>query len=157
MLKAGWKFREIKIWNDDKCNKGTQYIPWMLFAGSCLLNFAHIVKKMLPNYSICQHNFTDKRYRILKSELEVEELAEDSEELFRRTMLDRYIDRPNPTFLKRKFATCDNICFASFCANYVLEMNKNDWQSVVLDESRNGTNHNERLLSQVFQKVFKNF
>lgn len=99
----------------------------MLFAGSCLLNFAHIVvKKMLPNYSICQHNFTDKRYRILKSELEVEELAEDSEELFRRTMLDRYIDRPNPTFLKRKFATCDNICFASFCADYVLEMNKND-------------------------------
>ena len=85
-----------------------------------------LLRKCFPTIQYVNTNFTDKRYRILKSELEVEELAEDSEELFRRTMLDRYIDRPNPTFLKRKFATCDNICFASFCANYVLEMNKND-------------------------------
>ena len=86
----------------------------------------------------------DERYRIFKSELDIEEYAKYSEELFRRNMLDKHINQPNATFVKGKFLVYDKIYFASYCANYVLEVNKkddqnNDWQPVVLDEFVNET------------------
>ena len=73
-------------------------------------------------------------------------------------MYGRYIDRPDATFLKGLFAICENICFASFCANVVLEINKNDdenndWQPLVLGESVNETNHNKRLLSKAIPLI----
>ena len=99
-------------------------------ARSCLFDYDCIlVKKMFPGYSTWQHKFARRK-------------------LFKGNMLDRYIDRPNPKFLKGKFA----ICFASFSANYDLRINikasqDNVWQPLVLGESLKETkNQNERFL-----------
>eukprot|EP00111_Clytia_hemisphaerica_P012052 TCONS_00035416-protein len=83
----------------------------------------------------------DQRYRIFKSKEEIEELPEDSDDLFKRNMLNRYIDRPNT-------GQFNTMCYATFCANYTSDTKKNtndenDWQPTVLDDSTSEVNHQE--------------
>lgn len=105
------------------------------------------LRKCFPAVYFVNTNLPDQRYRIFKSQNEVEELAEDSEEVFKRNMLDRYSDRPNALYMQGKYAVLNDMCYATFCANYVLDTKKtidnNDWQPVVLDETVNETNHDD--------------
>ena len=78
-----------------------------------------------------------KRYRVCKSEEELEELPPDSTDVFKRNSLDRYMDRPNVTFKRGQYYMIDNLCFAEFLAYYVLDTSKkldivNDYQPEVL-------------------------
>lgn len=104
------------------------------------------LRKCSPAIYFVNTNLPTERYRIFKSENEIEELPEDSEDVFKLNMLDRYIDRPNQLFMDGKYASLNNMCYATFCANYVLDtkkknMDDNDWKPVVLDETVNETNH----------------
>ena len=60
-----------------------------------------------------------------KTEEELRKLPEDSQDIFKRNMLDRYIDRANKTFLQGKFAVIDDLCYAEFCSNYRLDAKVN--------------------------------
>ena len=104
------------------------------------------LRKCFPAIQFVNTNLSDQRYRIFKSAEEIEELPDDSDDLFKRNMLDRYIDRPNAIFKGGKFRMFNQICYATFCANYVLDTSKkstheNDWQPIVLDECVNELNH----------------
>ena len=84
-------------------------------------------------------NIPEKRYRIFRSKEDLEELPADSTEIFQRNMLDRYIDRPDRTFQKGKYAEVDSMCFAEFLAYYSVQSkakqeSRNDSQPVVLDD-----------------------
>ena len=74
---------------------------------------------------------------MIKNEEEINEISEDSEDIFKRNMLGRYVDRPNKTFLRGKFAVCDELCYVQFCAFYRLDSKVNydelinDCQSIV--------------------------
>ena len=88
-----------------------------------------------------------KRFRVCRTEEELGELPEDSTDVFKRNMLDRYIDRPNITFKGGKFSVVDRICFAEFCAYYYLPSmkdvieNVNDSQPEVLEDQVVEENH----------------
>ena len=70
-------------------------------------------------------------------------------------MLDRYVDRPNETFLDGKFAVCDQLCYAQFCAYYRLDNNVdyeeliNDCQPIVLSDLIIEQNHENSVLPKV--------
>ena len=104
------------------------------------------LRKCFPTVAFINTNTPDQRYRIFKSQDEIEELAEDSNEVFIRNMLDRYVDRPNKEFHHGKYAMLDEMCYASFCAHYTLDTKsrvnaENDWQPVILDDGINEINH----------------
>ena len=61
-------------------------------------------------------------------------------------MIDRYIDRPNKTFLGGKCSILDDFCYAQFLAHYYVvsklsEDLVNDSQPTVLQESLLESNH----------------
>ena len=63
------------------------------------------LRKCYPAVSFINTNLPESRFRICKSEDELEELPEESEEIFKRNMLDRYIDRPNDNFHEREISS----------------------------------------------------
>ena len=71
------------------------------------------------------------------SENEISELPEDSNDVFRRNMLDRYIDRPNTSFVGGKFSVLNEFCYAEFLRYYYLvskAWDENDYQPEVLKD-----------------------
>ena len=74
----------------------------------------------------------EKRFRVCLNEDEIFELPEDSNKIFKRNVVDRYIDRPNTTSFGGKFAVLDTLCFAEFSRYYYLpsdpKYKENDYQ-----------------------------
>ena len=73
-------------------------------------------------------------------------MPEDSTDIFKRNMLDRYVDRPNLTYMGGKYSVLDKFCYAEFLAHYYLPSRQvcdeeNDNQPEVLDESTLESNH----------------
>ena len=76
-----------------------------------------------------------KRYKIFKKKDEIDELPNDSTDLFQRNMLDRYIDRPNEHFKNGQYRQIDQLCFAEFLSLYYVlvkttQISENDCQPV---------------------------
>ena len=97
------------------------------------------LRKTSPQVIFANSNLPDDRYRIFKTEEEILNMADDETNVFKRNMLDRYIDRPNSSFKNGKFAIIDSICYAEFLRNYTLdkkpnENDENDYQPQVLEE-----------------------
>ena len=83
-------------------------------------------------------NIPEKRFRLCLAEHEIYELPEDSKKIFKRDMVDRYIDRPNVTSSSGAFAVLDAFCFAEFSRYYYLpskpKYKENDNQPEELDD-----------------------
>ena len=47
-------------------------------------------------------------------------MPDENTDVFKRNMLDRYIDRPNQTIASGKYRMLDTFCFAEFMAHYYL-------------------------------------
>ena len=56
------------------------------------------LRKTFPGVIFANSNLPEKRYRICRDEKDISELPEDSKDIFKRNMIDRYIDRPYATF-----------------------------------------------------------
>ena len=78
------------------------------------------LRKCFPNDQFVNTNLPSQRCRVFKTKLELSELQDDSDDVFKHKMLDRYIDRPNTHFTQGKFAIFDTMCYDTFCANCVL-------------------------------------
>jgi len=111
------------------------------------------LRKGYPVVSFVNTNLSGERFHILKSEKELTELPEDSENVFKINVLDRY--RPNETFLSGKFKILNDLCFAQFCANYQLDNSVNydeilnDNQPIVLNDLLIEENHENGTLPKV--------
>ena len=109
-------------------------------------------RKGYPAVSFVSINLPDERFQMMKTKDELSKMSEDSSDAFKRNMLDRYIDRPNKTFLDGKYEMCDNFCLAQFWANYRVESKDNydeivnDCQPVVLNENVIEENHESNQL-----------
>ena len=83
-------------------------------------------------------NIPEKRSRLCLAEHEISDLPEDSKKIFRRNMLDWYIDRSKLISSNSKFAVLDAFCFAEFSRYFYLPSNpkykENDYQSEELDD-----------------------
>ena len=78
----------------------------------------------------------------MHSQQEISELTDESEDIFKKNMLDRYINRPDEKFQNGKFATLNSLCYAEFLRYYYVSTisNENDWQPVELTDSMLETN-----------------
>ena len=65
-------------------------------------------------------------------------MDENDTDVFKKNMLDRYLDRPNATFKGGRYAAVNALSYAQFIANYYLEPRKieqeNDYQPEILDK-----------------------
>ena len=59
-------------------------------------------------------NIPEKRHRIFWNKEEIDELLEDSADIFQHNMLDRYIDCPDENLMGGKYSAIDAMCFAEF-------------------------------------------
>ena len=101
------------------------------------------LRKVFPGVLFANSNIPDKRYRICLSEEEIKKLPEDSTEIFKRNMIDRYCARPNLNFANGKYGVLDGLCFAQFLRYYTLRYgNKdNDCQPDELEDELIEINH----------------
>ena len=105
------------------------------------------LRKTFPGVIFANSNLPENRFRICRSKEEIDELPEDSVDVFKRNMVDRYLERPNYTFSNGKFSILDSFCYAEFVAHYYLLPNNsndyvNDSQPTVLQELYLENNHN---------------
>jgi len=83
--------------------------------------------------------FQKKRYRVCRTEEEISNLPPDSTDIFKRNMLDRYMDRPNLEFKNGKYSMIDKMCYSEFLSNYSQKVKTkpedvNDSQPEILEE-----------------------
>ena len=67
-------------------------------------------RKSFPGVVFANSNLPENRYRMCRSKKEIDELPGDSCDVFKRNMIDRYIDRPNTAFLGGKYKILDTLC-----------------------------------------------
>lgn len=104
------------------------------------------LRKTFPAVLFANSNMPEMRYRMCRSKEEIDELPEDSTDVFKKNMIDRYMDRPNTTFIGGKYAIVNSLCFAQFFSHYYLSSKndiciENDCQPTILIESNLEDNH----------------
>ena len=78
------------------------------------------LRKCSPGVLFANSNLPEHRYKMCLNEKEIKELPEDSTIILKKTMIDRYMDRPNSQFAGGKYGAVASICFSDFSANYYL-------------------------------------
>ena len=102
------------------------------------------LRKTFPSVIFANSNLPERRYRICRDEKDISELPEDSTNIFKGNMINRYINRSNVTFGSGKCDMLDSFCFAEFLRYYYLasgESKDNDCQSKILQDDLIEHNH----------------
>ena len=101
------------------------------------------LRKTFPVVIFANSNLPEKRYKMFRNKADIDELPEDSVDVFKQNMIDRYMDRPNRFFMRGKYAVLDTLCYASFLAHYYVcpNFNFNDSQPTVLSDDDLESNH----------------
>ena len=97
------------------------------------------LRKTFPVVTFANTNLPEKRFKMCKSQKELQGLPDDSVEVLKKNNLDRYMERPDATFKKGKYAVLEEFCYAQFLSYYYLDTkplpeNKNDCQPEVLED-----------------------
>ena len=66
------------------------------------------LRKTFLGVIFAHSNLPEKRYHFCWDEKDISELPEDSTDIFKRNMIDSYIDRPKVTFGGGKYALLDS-------------------------------------------------
>ena len=109
------------------------------------------LRKGYPQVMFVNTNLPDNRFHMFKPEEELTELPEDSENVFKKNILDRYIDRPTKDWKNGQFKEMDDLCYAQFCSYYELDRKIdyaeliNDNQPVILNDAIVEENHVENI------------
>ena len=87
------------------------------------------LRKMFPGVIYANSNLPEKRIKMILSEKEIAELPDDSTDLYKRNMIDHYIDKPSLEII-------ENLCFAEFLKLYQLvpKAEENDCQPEELND-----------------------
>ena len=112
------------------------------------------LRRTFPGVIFANSNLPEKRFRIFLSENEVMDLPEDSKDIFKRKMIDRYIDRPNVASRGGKYSILDSFCYAEFLRFYYVASNttsnENDYQP---EELSNELIENIHNIDHIYPKV----
>ena len=97
------------------------------------------LRKTFPKGIFLNSNMPEKRYTIFKKKCQIDELPEDSTEIFQRNTLDRYLDRPDESFKNGMYREITNMCFSEFLPLFYTKSRttkdlENDYHPVVLDD-----------------------
>ena len=87
------------------------------------------LRKMFPRVIFLNSNLPKKHYKIFKKKADIDELPDDSIDLFQLNMLDRYLDQPARDFENEKCNILDHLCFAEFFSLYYTDPKSEDCSS----------------------------
>ena len=104
------------------------------------------LRKTFPKVLFLNSNIQEKRYRVIRNKEEIDELPENSTDIFQRNMQDRYIDRPDKNFIAGRYNTIDAMHFAEFLSYYCIapksvKDKESDCQPMVLDNKLMESDH----------------
>lgn len=108
---------------------------------------------MFPRVIFLNSNLP-KKHKIFKKKADIDELPDDSTDLFQRNMLDRYLDQPARDFENEKCNILDHLRFAEFLSLYSTDpksedCSSNNWLPVDLDDALMESNHAETKFSKI--------
>ena len=104
------------------------------------------VRRIFPAVHFLNTNLQEERVQVLLSEKELTELQDDSPNIFKKSNIDRYVERPSETFCNGKYSALNDFCYTEFLAYYTLEnKSSNFWeyQPDEIDDSLIEKNHEE--------------
>ena len=106
------------------------------------------LRKCSPGISFINTNLPDNRIMMIKSKEELELLPDNSTDIFKKSIIGRYMDRPTCG----KFATLKTVCIAQFASLYYKKTSSdNDYQSNILEENIEKENNcNTALPKKIF-------
>ena len=112
------------------------------------------LRKTFPGVIFANINIPEKRFRIFLCKNEISDLPEDSKNLFKRNMVDRYIDRPDMTSFGGKYSLLNSFCYGEFLRFYYLAPNvkvkENDYQpEELVDEVMEETDNIDHIYPKV--------
>ena len=94
------------------------------------------LRNVFPRVIYANNNLPKKRFKMLRLKEEISCLPDDSKDIFKKNMLDRYMDRPDESFLNGRYNSMNLICYAEFLRYYYLaaKPQDNDWQPEELSD-----------------------
>ena len=100
------------------------------------------LKRNFPAVYPFNTNFSEERVQVL---VELTKLLDKSPNIFKKSNIYRYVERPNSAFCNEKCSALDYFCFAEFLAYYTIENRSNKTSEYQLDELDNliENNHEE--------------
>ena len=104
------------------------------------------LRRIFPAVHFVNTNLPEERVQVLLPEKELSELPDDSLNIFKRSNIDRYMERPSSRFCNRKYSVLNNFCYAEFLAHYTRENKSNrtcEYQPDELDGNLIENNHEE--------------
>ena len=104
------------------------------------------LRKCSPGISFINTNLPNNRIRMIKSKEELVLLPENSTDIFKKSIIDRYMDR----LTCGKSASLKTVCLAQFASLYYKKTSSdNDYQPSFLEESI----EKKMVVTQHFQKI----
>ena len=102
------------------------------------------LRRIFPAVYFVNTNPREERIQVLLSEKELSELPYNSPNIFKKSNIDRYMERPNATFCNGKYSILANFCYAELLAYYTLENRPSktgEYQPDELDDNLIENNH----------------
>ena len=132
-------------WQNHRCN--TAISSRQLSVQEAVYNDLWL-RKCSQGISFINTNLPNNRTRMIKSKKELELLPDNSTDIFKKSIIGRYMDRPTCG----KFATLKTVCIAQFASLYYKKTSSdNDYQSNILEENIEKENNcNTALPKKIF-------
>ena len=74
------------------------------------------LRRVFPGVQFVNTNLPEEHSKILQTQDQLSYLPEDSDDIFKRNNIDRYLARPSVSFCDGKYSILDSFCFAEFTA-----------------------------------------
>ena len=113
------------------------------------------LRKTFPGVVFANSNVPEKRYRICLNEEEIAQLPEESTDVFKKNMIDRYIDRPNSSVDGGKYSVLENFCYAEFLRYYYVKARPNDENDYQPQELKDDIVEKNHTCQNHYPKVIK--
>ena len=107
---------------------------------------------MFPRVIFLNSNLPERRYKIFKKKADIDELPDDSTDLFQLNMLDRYLDRLARDFENGKYKIIDQLFFVEFLSQSK-GCSSNDFQPVDLYDALMQSSHAEAKFPKIIPLV----
>ena len=114
------------------------------------------LRRIFPAVGFVNTNIPEERVKVLLSEKELSKIPNDSSNIFKKSNIDRCIERPNATFCYGKYSALNDFCCAEFLACYTLESKSNntcDYQPDDLDDNLTENNQKQIKLMNSGEKM----
>ena len=88
------------------------------------------LRKIFPDIIYVNTNIPEKDFRVLRSQNEISKYPDDSDNIFKMTMLGKYLDRPDERFYNGRIAIQNKLCYSEFLRFYCITTSakENNWQ-----------------------------